>query len=358
VSGGQSSTQGDDGTRPGSDAPVNGDDDTGGDEAKFDFVSAGETIDGCSRVVDVEPLPSAIEVIVDVSQTMATQYVDHDGLPETPSITRWRLLANALAEWMPVLSEGADLDLQTFPSADSPAPPSSSACESWIGPGLGTPADELLAELPPPEATFMSGANPTDRAIANAQSMLQGVDPDAKRTIVLFTDGAPNCSELSQPPELFDEVNDATRGWAEYAWAAGMPTWVVAIAVPEGEYGGSQGDPVANHLQVLNNIANAGGTPLLLAPNAAELDFALEWIVSQTRSCRASIPAEFSGSGFLVEVDGQTFYDVGGNLCYDADGFVYVDNGRLDTVELCGTACELFVAQGVATFLEQCSFPE
>jgi hypothetical protein len=360
LSGGQSTTQGDEGTHPGSDAPVHADDDTAGDEPKYDIDdSFGEdTRGGCPRMFEVDPLSSAVEVIVDVSQTMAQVYVDDDQLPQTEPITRWRMLSTALADWLPALAETAQLDLQMFPGPDSPAPPSLNACETWIGPGLGTPVDDLLAALPPPEATFMQGANPTDRAISNAQSMLQRVDDRSKRSILLLTDGAPNCFEVAQPPELFDQVNDAARGWAEYAFALGIPTYVVAIAVPEGEYGGSQGDPFANHLQVLEGIAYAGGNVPLYANTKAQLDDALAYVVAQTRSCRARLPDELAGKWFHVDVGGQIFYEIGFATCFGDAGFVYVDNNPLDTIELCGAACDLFVAQGHANLVEECSFPE
>jgi len=358
VSGGQSTTQGDEGTKPGSDAPMHGDDAAAGDDMKLDIDSVGETLGGCPHMFDMTPLPSALEVLVDVSQTMATQYVDHDGMPETQSITRWHMLSAALTEWLPALADGADIDLQIFPRVDAPPPPATGACQATVGFGLGTPVDTLLALLPAPEATFMQGANPTELAIATAQFRLQDIDEQATRTIVLFTDGAPNCAAGQEPPALFDAVADATRGWAEYAFALGIRTYVVAIAVPDGEYGGSQGDPYANHHQILQGIANAGGTPYLPVADAAELETMLAYIVAQTRSCRAAIPSGLAGAVGWVEVDGQTFYEIGFGNCFGDAGFVWVDNGLYDTIELCGTACELFVEEGTATLVEQCAFPE
>ena len=331
---------------------------TGGDDVKVDVDGVSDTVGGCPQMFEVEPLTSAIEVIVDVSQSMATQYVDHDQSPETVSITRWHMLATALDEWLPRLGDGADLDMMVFPSIDAPAPPSLDACASWVGPGLGTPADALLAELPPAESTFMQGANPTDQAFAAAQAALQRVDPATKRAIVLFTDGAPNCAEAIDPPALFDDVNDATRGWAEYALGMGVQTHVVAIDVAEGEFGGSQGDPIANHALVLQDIAFAGGAAPYFVATASDLEIALDWIVTQTRSCRTSVPAELVGSLFLLEIEDQTFYEVGFATCFGDAGFVFVDNDHYDTIEVCGAACDLFRATGVATMVEQCSFPE
>jgi hypothetical protein len=357
VSGGHSTTNGDEGTRPASDAPAQGEDDTGGDEVKLDFIGGDEASGECPRMFELQPLTNAVEVIVDVSQTMATQLVDHDGLPDTESITRWRMLSTALGEWLPVLAEGAELDLQLFPRADAPAPPSLGACESTVGPGLGTPVDELLGDLPAPDATFMQGANPMDLAIAAAHAQLQRYDARTERTILIFTDSAPNCYNVNEPPALFDEVHDGARGWAEYAWSMGIQTIVVALAVPAGEFGGSQGDPIANHLAVLQGIANAGGTALLLPPDATELAATLEYLVAQTRSCRAAIPRDYSGGPPHVEIGGQVFNqgNVGGCV---GDAFVYVDNGKLDTIELCGAACDSFRELGTATLVEQCGFPE
>ncbi len=354
VSGGMSTTGGDEGTRPGSDAPIVDPDDTSDDEVKLDLPD-----DGCPRMYEVEPLPSAIEVLVDASQGMANQLVDHDGDAATPDITRWAMLAPALAEFLPALAEGADVDVHVYPSLDAPNPPDPDACLVGTAPGLGTPVETLLAELPPADATFMLGANPAKVAYEAAHGHLESFDPQRKRVIVMIADSAPNCTQGAFGVDLFDQVDTTVRDWSEYAETMNVRTYVVAVAVPGFEWGGSGGDPLANHYDVLQSIANAGGTALSTADRSDQLSLALAEIVAKTRSCRAPLPSDVIGGYFSVRLADQYFYEIGGFECTGQDGFVFVDNGMYDTIELCATACTLFLAGQFATIVEECGgFPE
>jgi hypothetical protein len=354
VSGSASTTVGDDGAHPASDAPVHADDTMG---PKYDFGGFGETFGSCPRMADVEPLRGAIELVVDASQATATQLVDHDGDPGTPEITRWAMIASALATWLPSFADGADLDLQLYPRPDAAAPPSTSACEAAVGPGLGTPPEALLAELPAVDATYMLGANPMSPALSQAQIRLQAVEGGRKRAIVVLADSAPNCTLGWDPPALFDLVDGGAIAWTQYAFDLGIETHVVAVALPQGQSGGTQGDPLAFHFEELQAIAIAGGNQLLTAGTTAELDVRLETVLGLTRSCRARVPVELAGAYLTVQIAGQEFYDLGFGTCPGGDGFVYVDPA-LQTMQLCGTACQLFLLEEQATLIEDCGFPE
>ena len=61
---------------------------------------------------------------------------------------------------------------------------------------------------------------------------------------------------------------------------------------------------------------------------------------------------------FSVELGGVNFYEIGGFECTGADGFVFVDNGLFDTIELCANACTQFLAEQTATIVQDCVFPE
>jgi hypothetical protein len=356
VSGGNSTTGGDEGTRPGSSAPLNDDSDTAGDD---DEVKLDQYGDGCPLTYDVEPLRSAIEVLVDASQGMANQLVDHDFDEGTPPITRWAMLAPALDEFLPALAEVGDIDVHVYPAVDAPNPPDPDACLVGPAPGFGAPLEVLLDELPATDATFMLGANPMSAAFEAAYDHLKFIDAHRKRVIVVVTDSAPNCAEGSFGVDQFDQVDAMARAWALYGENMNVRTHVVAVALPEDEWGGAGGDPFANHYDVLQDIANTGGSPLSIADGSDSLAYVLGDIVAKSRSCRTRLPTEVIGTWFWVEVSGQTFDEIGGFDCSAQNGFVYVDNGFYDTIELCADACTLFLEEGSASVVEDCGgFPE
>lgn len=356
VSGGMETSVGDEGTRPGSDAPIHDDGETADDGPKLDQPVGDDG--SCEQTFDIEPLPSAIEVVVDASQGMANQLVDHDGDASTPEITRWAMLAPALAEFLPALADGADIDVHVFPHPDAPNPPDPDACTVGAAPGLGTPVEDLLLELPAPDSTSMLGANPGAFAYQSALDHLQWFDLQRKRAIVLVADSAPNCTEGAFGVDLFDQVDDRVRALAEYAQTLDVRTYVVLLAVAEGEWGGAGGDPLAYHYEVLQGIANAGGTAPMIADRSDQLATVLAELVGKTRSCRARLPAGVQVGTFGLQAGGVDFYEIGGFECTGSDGFVYVDNGLYDTIELCASACTNFLADEIATIVVFCPFAE
>jgi hypothetical protein len=356
---GASTTDGEPHTRPASDAPhgddSDGDSSSNGSVSELDLEGPQDTGAGCRDGVDVHPIPTAIEVLVDVSQSMATQFVDHDVDGGTPDVTRWNMLASALAEHLSILAEDTNVGLQLFPAVDAPAPMAEAACDAAVGPAQGASVDELLGALPPADATFMLGATPMASAFASANWRLQLVEDGRPRFIVVVTDGAPNCDLADVPPAMFEEVDDGARGWAEYAYGMEIPTYVVAVAVPPGPLGGGpEGDPFADHLLVLQSIASSGGTNLLVADDAVALDGALTLIEQATASCRVRVPDELLGQEFYVRVDGFDYGYVPIETCSFIDGFAFVGSAP-DTVQLCGQACAAFRTTGTATLIETCA---
>jgi hypothetical protein len=55
----------------------------------------------CNEQVELGPLPMVVALLVDQSGTMVGETLDHDGVPDTPEITRWNLLIDALEAWLP-----------------------------------------------------------------------------------------------------------------------------------------------------------------------------------------------------------------------------------------------------------------
>jgi hypothetical protein len=327
------------------------DDDGPADAPIPDFWDPGQR---CPRTFEVVPLPGDVAVIVDVSQTMATGLVDADLDAATPPVTRWSMLADALDGFLLTLAMRDAVALWTFPRFDAAAPPSLGACEiAEAHPGFDAPAADLVTYLPIAEADFFLGATPMTGALSQVTLELADRPATASRHVVVVTDGAPNCAAGAEAPGAFDEVDPGARAWIEDALTAGITTHVVAVAVPEGTYGGGvEGDVITDHRAALADLAQAGGTALQLAADA-------DGLVRTTASCRLPVPIDLQGWLFVVRIgDDPEYYEIGSEQCADEAGFVYVAPGDPSVIELCAAACDSLFDQGVATLVESCVIAE
>jgi hypothetical protein len=316
---------------------------------------------GCPQIFEVAPTPSAVVLLVDASQTMASALVDHDGDPMTPAITRWNLLSVGLTEHLPGLAAQAELELISFPSFDAEAPPSVAACDlSTDHPLFGSSVDQLLAYLPAAAATDFQGATPSSAVLADATVELGALPPGPRGHIVVLTDGAPNCSADADPPALFDAVDASAYDWVGYAHDHGITTHVVAIAVPVGSYGGGpEGDAITDHRDALALLAEAGGSAAHFADDAALLDVALGSIEQAVQSCRLVVPEALVGQWYDVIIGGSRYYyELRPELCADNSGWMRVDVAGAEVIELCAGACVSLREHGSATLESVCSFPE
>jgi hypothetical protein len=307
-------------------------------------------------------LLTSVAVLVDASQTMATQMLDHDGDPGTPDVTRWSMLATALEEHLPNLAVTANVGIQSFPSFEAAAPPDANACLHEVdGPAPPATGDALLDYLPPASATWFLGATPTAAAVLVAWQSILSNDAGAERRILMLTDGAPNCTMDAQPPELFDDVDLSAEGWIHYLFHEGIFTHVVGIDVPEGTSGGGpEGDAITDHRARLDDLALNSGVLLTLVDDAVSLDAALTDFAVQAQSCRLRIPGDILHMGWIeVELAGEAVYWVDDAQCHDGvDGYRGIDTPEGDTIEFCGTLCDAFREAGVATVTATCSVPE
>jgi hypothetical protein len=335
---------------------------SGPDDATIDIKMDMTGGDECSRSFVVEPLPSQVFVLVDASQTMTQPIVDHDLDPDTPPVTRWSMLATALEQYVPLLVEQSSVDVWAFPRFDAEAAPDLSACEIDASHAyLGSTAAQIFAYLPDADATDFLGATPTTLLLSAAHSHLTGEEPGPSQHIVVITDGAPNCYAAAEPPATFDEVDENAADWAAYAASQGIATHVVAVAVPEGVFGGGpEGDAIADHRAALEVLAEAGGTTLLSGDDVVTMGDAMNAVVRATASCRLVVPRELGGLPYAVEIgDGRVYYEVPIELCADNWGFARVSgDGEEEIIEMCGGACASLVEEGVAEIVEICVIAE
>lgn len=316
--------------------------------------------DPCPRTFEVYPPPGAVSLLIDASQTMVTGLVDHDGDAMTPEITRWQLVVDALTLHLPSLVDIAAVEVWSFPRFGAAAPPDLDAC-SVTGPlSFGQSAEIILQYVPPADATFLDGATPTAAALSGAQADLTAYAALGPSRIVVITDGAPNCYSAASPPELFDDLDTSAYEWASYANDLGIDTHVIGVAVPDGSWGGGpEGDAITQHRDALTLLAQAGGTGVTFADDAASLDAALAAIEQSAQSCRLSVPSDLWGFWYHVVIGGERYYyELSPELCPNNAGFVRLDVPGYEIIELCGSACQSLVAHGSAVIEEECAFPE
>lgn len=341
-----------------SDAEV--DVDSGPDDGRIP--NTWDTPPECPRRFDATPIPSQVWFLVDVSQTMTTRLVDHDLDADTPEVTRWSMVANNLAEWLPTFTTQSTMSMVAFPTVDAEPPAAPTACDvTERHPLFAATADELLAYLPAPDAGGFAGATPTGRAYELATFDIWSFSPVPNTHVVLVTDGAPNCSEGTMPPAMFDEVDAGLLADVQSLHDDDdVTTHVVAIDVPSGPSGGGvEGDAIADHHATLAALAEAGGTTIHDAADANGLDVAMAAILGATQSCRLSVPSELAGWPFQIEIgDERVYYEVPPELCADNWGYVFVAGTDEGVIEMCSGACDSLRAVGSASFVEICVIAE
>jgi hypothetical protein len=315
----------------------------------------------CSQSYDVYPAYNGVALLIDASQTMVTGLVDHDDDVNTPEITRWAMVTNALVEHVPGLVQHSVVGIWSFPSFTADAPPSDQACA--IAPTyepIGSGSDQILQYLPPVDATFMQGATPTWSAIASAASELSTLTAASHGYLIVLTDSAPNCDPDLTAPDLFDQLDTNAYDWAAYAASADMEVRVIGIAVPSGTWGGGGlGDASTDHRAALSLLAQTGGGTAIFADDAAVLDLALTAIADETVSCRLEVPGAIAGGYYHVIIDrDRYYYELPPELCADNSGFVRLQDAGIEVIEMCAAACDSLRLHGVAVIEEECPVPE
>lgn len=285
---------------------------------------------------DLDRAVPALMFVVDASGSMDSEL-------GTSGVTRWDAMKSAFASTLPPVDASMELGLMIYPTKGGDK--NCAAGQAALAPGLG----HVEATLDALDHRKPSGATPTADAIDVAASTLQQHRAAAAaRSLVLATDGGPNCNAsldtatcecvaapvCKDPVLCLDDVR-TTSVLAKYA-QKGIPTYVIGIAADDDDFS-----------DVLNEMADAGARPrvgekLRYYPvkSAQEFDAALTTIRDQVGACTwltRSIPD--AGGTIVILVDGMEvpFDDTG------ADGWSWSDlsNGEL---VFGGPTCALLTA--------------
>lgn len=301
----------------------------------------------------------AVMFVIDSSGSMEGQLGQSSGKQ-----SRWAILTQALSATLPPVDDSMEIGALIYPTGASAQGDLSCAVPAApaLMPAVGNVAS-LIAQM---SVTSPSGGTPTADAITAAAKALSGVHAaTTARSLVLATDGGPNCNEAldvddcecvvtsngcNKSTMCLDDTRTIQRiaGYQE----KGLPTYVIGIQ--------EQGD--AEFTDVLNAMADAGGRPkagstqhYYAASSAEELESALAAIRDQVGLCTfliSSVPDE--GGSISVQLgDAVLPYDPQG-----MDGWMWgnKDNGE---VVLVGSACASATASPTATLVGEvtCAAP-
>ena len=268
-----------------------------------------------------------------------------------PGLTsRWDTLRDALFQTITPFDSELAMGAKFFPEVLDPNDNSNeAACRTDTGVGIAPSLGNVSNIINVFDTTVPLGGTPTSEAVRLAAQYLAGSRTVA-RTMILATDGAPNCnSTLDENTCVCTAADGMCAGVAggEYNCLDDtrtidtitdvfqnqkIPVYVIGI--------GSTNDPA--FLQALNEMAVAGGRPRATAPfdysvsTSAELKTALQSIGDSIAKCTYLTPsAPTDPNAITVEINGMVIPRDTTHM----DGWDWVDQA-FGTLAFFGAACD------------------
>lgn len=298
---------------------------------------------------DMELATAQLMFVIDRSRSMEF-YLNRD-LEAPPGQRRWDLLRSALADTIVPFDQQLAMGAKFFPEpmTEEESQQIERACATDTGVGIAPKRGNAQSILSVFDTTVPLGGTPTAEAVRLAAQFLAG-SRGVSRTLVLATDGAPNCNEdldnlrctcttpnvdCSVDPRYRYNCLDDTRTIAtirEIADVQKVPVYVIGI--------GSLGRPA--FLKVLDDMAVAGGRPRPTEPRhynvqtASELSSALTTIRDSVAKCTYLTPSSPNDPNAIsIEIDGVTIF----RDPTRKDGWDWVDQSYGE-LAFFGAACE------------------
>jgi hypothetical protein len=353
---------------------------TGGDELDGTTATAGTTMgssdDGppiCGEsMFMLDVMPTRVMLVLDKSGSMVNNTWDHDADPTTDEVTRWFSLYNTVDLVTTAFDASMEFGALLYPSIAATSTYNENAClvsDTPEVPAAPMNAMAIMDALPPADAVEeIQGGTPSATAVSVAVADLLAVQEELPRAILFITDGEANCrADAMAVTELFEVYDETLHTVVEDAYVThGIPTYVVGIAIrdqvlPNAVDGTPDG---INPHEQLNLLAEQGGRPragdvrYYATDNQVELEAALAEIVGSQIDCTVALDPEPEHPQFVeIEIGGTTVPRIGD--CATEDGWVFTNpDGPYDSIELCGTACDLLAAEGTLEALYACPPPE
>jgi hypothetical protein len=250
--------------------------------------------------------------VIDRSQSM-TFGIDGDRFAPR-SEWRWTLLENALRSTITTFDQQIAMGAKFYPEPSPRRARSEVACRTDPGVAIAPVRGNAGRILGAFRESDPSGGTPTAQALQAAATYLTS-SRSVARTIVLATDGAPNCNGQLDPRTCVCTSTDCSQGEQclddehtvsvvrDIAERQRVPVYVIGIGSSEGP----------DFLRVLDDMAVAGGRAKTTTPrhynvqSAAELTQALETIRDAVAKCTYLTPSSPTNpNGMTVDIGGRT----------------------------------------------------
>lgn len=321
-------------------------------------------------ILDV--VPTRVMLVLDKSGSMVSNTWDHDDDPMTDEVTRWSSLHSTVDLVTTAFNGSIEFGALLYPSLEATATYDEFAClvsdTPEVPPGPDNAAAIIDALPGADEVMSIQGGTPSATAVAGALEQLLSVQESVPRAILFITDGEANCrADATMVTELFEDYDDSLHTLVEDAWLSEeIPTYVVGIAIrdevlPDAVDGTPDG---INPTEKLDELAVQGGRPrpaggprYYATGNQVELEAALAEIVGQQFDCTVGLDPEPEFPAFVeIEIAGQSVERI--EDCTSEDGWTFSNpDGPYDSIELCGTACDLLAAEGTLDAIYACPPP-
>jgi len=319
--------------------------DAGCVEGERCYAGAAPDKDNCGTVmlnakVDTIEHPGNVLLVFDTSFSMSENW---------NSGPRFQVASQAIINALTPLQDMLTIGALFFPRADPDTPltcdptgllcfvcavtPITSADQIDFRPGpdfltaFNAPVNGAAPYSPVMDSMGYLGATPLKEALMQAQAALASATLEGLTSVVVITDGDPNCAWDPDGPMVTQQI---VADWL----AAGIRTYVIGLPGTTGTGNG-----------ILNNLAATGGTMTFIAPNdSAMLEAKLREIATETvmhgfETCTFDLdpPAEVPDKLMMIVEEGGTRQNVP-HEAGPAAGWTISGDGK--TVDITGALCD------------------
>lgn len=212
---------------------------------------------------------------------------------------RWATMKTALAQILTISAGNVNWGLKLYSTPRQSACAVSDAVEVAIASGNAKQMNDAINST---QNAPSDGRTPTREAVNKGKEYLKGLTGPESKSILLATDGQPNCQDGNDDTAVEDVA--ATTSAIQAAADAGFKVYVLGIG-PEASKDALNGFAAAGKTEVKD--VSGPGKNYYAALSAEELSKQFESIVSNVISCTFSLspPKNADFSNVVVEFDGN-----------------------------------------------------
>ncbi len=254
------------------------------------------SVDGNTCGITTAPLtrvPPEILLVLDRSPSMIEEMADGPACQTRTCGTRWAEVTAALAPALDKTQSGINWGLKTYP--DDAGCLVNDGATVDVAPNNAGTITQTYEGNPP---VTHQGYTPTRDALLKAAAHLQARPTSNPKSILLATDGQPNCASNNEPGRVAPDA--AVQAVADVA-AMGIPVYVVGVATSA-----TQANSTLNKMAINGGRPRNGDTKYYAVDTAEDLTAAMDAIAAVAVSCTFSLPkVPPVPENVAVEIDGQ-----------------------------------------------------